>query len=542
VSADADVVVVGSGPGGANAAAALVAAGRRVLMLDYGSREREYASLIPHEPFARVRRTDGQQHRYFLGDRFEGVPFGAVRVGAQLTPPRAYILRDAPALQPVDADDFAVSMSLARGGLGAGWSAGVFPFGDDELRDMGLSVADMQAHYDAVVERIGVAGAHDDLARFFPESPGIMPPLDIDANARVLLARYERRRAALNARGFFLGRPRVAACTRTHRGRGPHAYLDLEFWADMDRSIYRPQWTLDELEQDARFTYRDGCLVEEFAEDERGVVVRVVADGGRRREEHRARALVLAAGTLGTARLVLRSLGRFDERIPLLCNPYAYVPTLNLGMLGRTPDDRRYSLGQLTAIVERPGRILQAQVFSYRSLLTFKLMKEMPLAYREARRMLQVLMPNFAILGIHHEDRPAPGKYCRLRRGDGAPDRLEVRYAQTTAEERGNREDERVLLRLFRRLGCLPLKTIRPGHGSSLHYAGTLPIVPPGDAPLTCDTEGRLRPTRAVYVADGSVFPWLPPKGLTFNIMAHADRVGTRLATRLGTAGVVRGG
>jgi hypothetical protein len=37
-----------------------------------------------------------------------------------------------------------------------------------------------------------------------------------------------------------------------------------------------------------------------------------------------------------------------------------------------------------------------------------------------------------------------------------------------------------------------------------------------------------------VYLADGSVFPWLPPKGLTFNIMANADRVGAILAERLG--------
>jgi hypothetical protein len=51
--------------------------------------------------------------------------------------------------------------------------------------------------------------------------------------------------------------------------------------------------------------------------------------------------------------------------------------------------------------------------------------------------------------------------------------------------------------------------------------------------PLTCDREGRLRGTRAVYLADGSVFPWLPAKGLTFNIIANADRVGTLLARTL---------
>jgi len=143
--------------------------------------------------------------------------------------------------------------------------------------------------------------------------------------------------------------------------------------------------------------------------------------------------------------------------------------------------------------------------------------------------VLRVLIPKFAILGIHHEDRPAAGKTCVLRRG--GPDRLEIAYRPSEDETRRQQADERVLLRCFRQLGCLPLRTIRPGHGSSLHYAGTFPILPEG-GPLTCDRDGRLRATRAVYLADGSIFPWIPPKGLTFNLMANADRVGTLLARR----------
>jgi hypothetical protein len=531
-----DVIVVGSGPGGTNAAARLVEAGCRVLMLDFGNRDERYAGLMPSRPFLALRHDDPEQHRYFLGERFEGIPFGAVRVGAQLTPPRAYALADAAERLPIDAGDFAASTSLARGGLGVAWGAGVFPFSDDELRAMDLDLATMQPHYDAVAARIGVAGAHDDLLRFYPPSPTMMPALDADTTGTVVLEGYERRRASFNAAGLYVGRPRIAVCSQPFRGRDAYPYYDLDFWADPGRSIYRPQWTLDELERDPAFTYRPRRLVEGFVEHRDGVRVEATdADTGAR-ESHDARALVLAAGTFGTARLVLRSLARYDTPLPLVSNPYSYVPMLNLHMLGRATRDRRSSQGQLTAILvrEQPHhRLVQAQVFSYRSLLTFKLMKELPLAARQARRLLQVLMPCFTILGIHHEDRPTPAKTCRLRRGPaGGPDVLEIRYRPTDEEERMQRDDERALLRCFRRLGCIPLKRIRPGHGSSIHYAGTLPITAE-ERPLTCGLDGKLRGTRAVYLADGSVFPWLPPKGLTFNIMASADRVATIVAGRL---------
>jgi hypothetical protein len=317
------------------------------------------------------------------------------------------------------------------------------------------------------------------------------------------------------------------------RDRAAYPYYDLDFWADPGHSIWRPMWTLDDLDREPAFTYRSRCLVQSFSEHAGGVRVEAVhADTGAP-EVHEGRALVLAAGTFGTARLVLRALDRYDTPVPLVSNPYTYVPTVNLGMLGRETRDPRSSQGQLTAILVRETphrRLVQAQVFSYRSLLTFKLMKELPLPARQSRRILQALMSGFSILGIHHEDRPTPDKTCTLRRG--APDVLEIRYRPSDAEERLQREDERVLLRGFRRLGCVPLKRIRPGHGSSIHYGGTFPITAE-DRPLTCDRDSRLRGTRAVYLADGSVFPWLPPKGLTFNIMANADRVGAIVAERV---------
>ena len=115
----------------------------------------------------------------------------------------------------------------------------------------------------------------------------------------------------------------------------------------------------------------------------------------------------------------------------------------------------------------------------------------------------------------------------------GEPDRLGGRLPSGARRGADAARDEQLLLRFFRQLGVRALKTIRPGHGSSLHYGGTFPIVPVGARPAHLRSDEPPRAPRApVYLADGSIFPWLPPKGLTFNIMANADRVGTLLARR----------
>ena len=531
-----DVLVIGSGAGGVHAAWRLVERGLRVRLLDYGNVDGTYEGTIPGRPWSDLRRSDEGQHRYFLGERFEGIPFGGVRVGAQLTPPRQFIPADTERLTPVDSRTFSVTESLARGGLASGWGAGVFPFLDRDLEQTPLSAALLAPHCEAVAERIGVCGGRDDLHGFLGECPSMMPALDVDSGAARVLEKYGQRRAALNAEGFFLGKTRLAVSSREHRGRGPHRYLDMDFWADDEKSVYRPRWTLEELQARDGFEYLDRRLVRSFTEGPQGVEVRCRhADTGTE-EAHTARAVVLAAGAIGSARIALRSLERYDHAVPILCNPYTYVPLLNLGMLGREASDRRHSLAQLTAFWRsdpRGGRVVQAQYYSYRSLLLYKLLKESPLAYRESLRLMRLLQPLLGILGIHHEDRTTGAKTCVLRRGAaGQPDRLEIEYALEKAETRRQRRDERGLLAFFRRLGCWPLTRVEPGHGANIHYAGTLPFSTE-ERELTCEASGLLRGTRAVYVADGAVFPYLPAKGLTFTIMANADRVGSQLAEEL---------
>ncbi len=529
-----DALVVGSGASAVHAAWPLVEAGLSVRMLDVGHRDDAYAPLVPDLPFREARASDARQHRWILGDAFEGIDLRGTGPGAQLTPPRQFVAREAQARTPVESTTFFPIESLAAGGLAGAWGAGCPPFDDADLADLPIGTRDLAPHYERVAARIGVSGPQGDLAPLVAPLDALQPPLAVDANARALLRSYERRRAGLARAGFRLGRPRLALLSEPLGEREACRYHDMEFWSDAGRSVYRPRWTLDELERRPRFELRAGSFVERFVERADGTVEVVARVAGGGEERHHARALVLGAGALGTARIVLRSLDLYGTRVPLVCNPHTYAPLLNLAMLGRAAVEPCHSLAQLCfAQTDAEAGITLGHVYSYGSLLLFRLVKDSPLAARESLRAFRLLRTALTILIVQHADAPSERKACALVRGTGgAPDRLAIDYALESDDERRIDRIERAILRAFRRLACVALGRVRPGHAASIHYAGTFPhSAEPRER--TCDPYGLLRGTRAVHLVDGSTFASLPSKGLTFTMMANADRIGCALARRL---------
>jgi hypothetical protein len=531
-----DVIVVGSGASAVHAAYPLVEAGWTVTMLDVGFEDKIYEPLIPDAPFTEIRRTDAAQHRYFLGDEFEGVPLGPLGTGAQVTPPRQYVVRHADKITPMVSPGFAPIESLANGGLGGAWGAVSFPYLDSELQKSGLSPSAMRSHYETVARRIGISGPqNDDLERFRGNLYTLQPALDLDHNAEAIYSRYKERRSSFHRAGIYMGRPMRAVLSQPLNGRRQHPYHDMDFWSNKGGAVYRPALSVHELRQYKNFSYQCPYLVKTFSEDKSGQIsVRAESLDSRQHATFMGRRLVLAAGSLGTTRIVLRSLRQYDMRVPLTCNAHTYVPCIHYRSIGTPAMDRCHSLAQLAMIYDPMGdleHLVQGQLYSYRSLLLFRLLKESPLPYREGLRIIRGLAPNFVILVIMHEDYRREDRYCLLRK-NGEADHLEIVYHLSEETEAQHRAYERVMISSLRRLGCWPLKRVHPCHGSSIHYGSQLPFSHE-DRPLTTEPSGRLRGTRCVFIGDGAAFAYLPAKGLTLTLMANGDRVGTHVSHTL---------
>jgi hypothetical protein len=522
-----EYIVVGSGCTGAMAAQTLIEKGVKVTMLDVGVTDNKYLHLIPDKDFISIRKTETGQHRYFTGDEAEGIPWGKVKTGEHLTPPRKHITQLVDKYLPIDSNTFFPMESLSYGGLGSGWGLGCCEFSKQELQTIGLDPNRIEEAYNTVAGRIGINGAKDDAS---PYTVGDLnnyqqAPI-LDRNHQLLFKKYTANKKQLNADGFYLGRPALALLTEDLGERKKYAYRDMDFYSDLGQSAYRPWITINELKKKNNFNYVPNHLVTDFSEQGGQIEVHCINIITNAPATFKCKKLILAPGVLGTARIVMRSLKKENAKLPLLCNPYTYIPCIQPAMMGKEAEQRKIGFAQLSLFHDEQHtnfNVAMASIYSYQSLMLFRIVKEAPLNFVDARIIMRYLMSGIIIMGIHHPEEKSRSKYLELIQDDDSitHDKLKATYIIGNEENRKIDEREKKYTRTMRRLGAYAIKRIRPGNGSSIHYAGTLPFSKTGET-FTLSPSGKLNGTQNIYVADGSGFNYLPAKGLTFSLMANA--------------------
>ncbi|MBI4405581.1 MAG: GMC family oxidoreductase [Deltaproteobacteria bacterium] len=535
-SAAFDILIIGSGPAGAHAAQSAIASGLRVGMVDVGQTDTHYAHRVPSLPFTQIRQSDPKQKEYFLGDNIEEVFDKKRKAGTHLTPARYHMIEKMDELFPTRTHNFFCLQSCAQGGLAAGWGGNCFTYEDCELKKIGLSSNRMRFFYDEAMAEIGVsAEPASDLYPSVGTFPHALPALQIDTNTESIVNRYSNNKEWFSRNGFCLGKSPLAVLSRRQDDRGPNPYFDMDFWADINRSVYRPRYTIEKLTREPNFHYEPGMLAKSFHETTAGeVAVHCQNIDTDHAQLFRARRLILAAGAINTGKLALASAQAYSPRLPLLCNPNYWVAALNWSQLGIPARDERYSLSQLTATLRTsndPDYVV-GQFYSYRSLLFFRLLHDMPLPPALGLLLLRLISSSLTVINMHFSDKPAPQhRWLQLKKGPTA-DEL-VLSASYTPNELTDRENQlRKFLRCLFKLGCLPFRIVRPIHGASIHYAGTLPFSEQ-EQPFSCHPSGRLYGYKNVYIADSSPWRFLPSKGLTLTIMAQARKVAAEVSSEL---------
>jgi choline dehydrogenase-like flavoprotein len=528
------IVIVGAGASAVHFAATALELGRRVVMLDVG--RPAPTPTAPNASLNDLKRDLDDPVRYFLGADYESLILPSETSEYYGFPPsKSYVFAPLPNYE-IAARGFQPLVSFAGGGLAQAWTGGSYPFSDGELEAFPVGWAEMGPAYGEVARRIGVSGVgDDDLARFYPVHEGLQAPLALDAHSGQLHRDYAAKRSRLVAKhGLYLGRARTASLSQHYAGRPGCTLCGRCLWGCPSQSFYTPSVTLDECRRNERFEYLSGVRVDHFVCGGANRVTHVIAEpvaGGEpiRRE---VGALVLAAGTIGSGRILLESLlhgGVRHELDGLMDNRQVLMPFLNMKRVGARFDDRSYQYHQLAigAPGARPFDYVHGLVTTFTTGMIHPVMQNLPVGMRAATGLFRDIHGALGLANINFPDTRRAENRIALDVGpDGRSRKLLISYSPPADEGPRLRTMTGRFRRFLAALNCVapPNMTRMRPMGASVHYAGTIPMLAAG-GDYSCDRAGRVRPFDNLIVADGSTFPALPAKNLTFTLMANATRI-----------------
>jgi choline dehydrogenase-like flavoprotein len=523
-------LIIGSGPAAAGAALALTeGSGLQVTVIDIGHRLDPATQAV-------VRELSELAPKQWPDAELAAISRQPVPSGRALPEKRSYgsdfPFRDVGQLGGITAAPKVNSsvVSAAYGGFSNVWGSQFLPYSRATLARWPISFDDLAPHYKSILGSVPLAGEEDDLAEQFPLMATRAPLPPPAARTAAVLARYEAHRGRLNTLGITMGKARLAL--EAHRC----VRCGLCMTGCPYSLIYSASQTFDELRKLGRITYHSGLLAVEVGETSTGAWVDAIELVTGRRQRFSADRVFVACGAVGSTRLVLRSLRRYDTDIRMGESVQFVLPFVSRrgGPDPRTTAD--FTLNQFNMLVSPdPDEALASLLHFYTynpaivDALPGPLRRDFAGSTGQIVQRLSVALgylPSWAsprlVLRASPPSPTSPAGGLHLAREAAAWHRNEMLRTVMARVARGAR-----MLDLW---PLIPALRLAEG-AKSYHIGSSFPHAARSGARPTSDLLGRVAPWARIHLVDASVFPEVPATTFAFTIMANAHRIATQAAS-----------
>lgn len=357
-----------------------------------------------------------------------------------------------------------INQSLAKGGLSEVWPGICDFFTPKELTDIGLPAEDMAREYKIIGKLVKLR---------------VKPLLDNHSELILKATKYAYRL--------------------------PITYL------------YRTSIVVDELKKYNNFQFIPNQLVRNVQDKKLFVEIQSLSINSESNSFFRSKILILAAGSLNTTRILLRSFNMYNHKTPFLTKSnYMFI------CLQPKIFFMKKSIHINTSQVAISNDNFFIQFYKCNPKSFEKAYSYIPLPKKLASFIFGIFAPFLVIADVRFsiiENEKRFLKLKKIKKGDI----LKISFKQTKEEILNqNLHLKKIKINLFK-IGLFPLKMLT-GNVTS-HYANGVPIK---DQPtrLSTDQNGKLHQTKRIYIADSSTWRTLPAKPPTLTIMTNASRIG----------------
>ena len=307
--------------------------------------------------------------------------------------------------------------------------------------------------------------------------------------------------------------------------------------ANINSSIYRllsaenyvDTLSVDVFKKFKNFIYLPNQLVHTFKNKSKSVEVHTISIDKSSASTFQSSFLILAAGSINSTRITLRSLNLFSYPTTFLTKAHSVIACLHFRTLFIMKDFKQTKLGQLAISSKETDNGLSKffiQLFRFNPLATEKSTKYVPLPKILTKILMKFLAPSLVFADVRFPSLESENKFCKLRKISKEKDILEIQFKENNAEIEDHQVELKKIKNQLKTLGLIPLR-IGSDYVTS-HYAGGIPFQQkPGN--ISADINGKLHQAKRVYIADASTWRALPAKAPTLTIMANASRIGKKV-------------
>lgn len=524
------VIVIGSGPAAIAATQALVQQGHHVTILDVGTRlEADRQEIVNRMSAQDPGDWDRDDLAAIVGQRTAT----SEAVHSKLSYGSSYSFDTRAAAVGVRWEESAgFNHSLAQGGLSNVWGSSLLPYRQEDITDWPVTVADLQPHYQAVMDFVPGTAVKDDLEEILPSYSSRSHRLEPSRQGQALLDDLEARKAPLRKSGIWFGHSRLAIRASGDDSHRECAKCALCLSGCPYGLIYSSAQTLEQLVLSGKVDYLPDHLVDKLEQAGGEVIITGRNLATNAAFTHRAERVFLGAGVLPTAKIVLNSLHAFDTPIRLRDSQYFIYPLLRFAVTDGVESERMHTSSQAFLEIDDPavsGHLVHLQIYGYSSFLHHELSRTFlgwPLRVPAFRR--QFLGRLLVAQGFIHSNESGSVELT-LRKADDGKVCLDARIQHPRKALATTLKAGWKLLKQALNLRAIPLLPGLqfPNPGSGYHSGGTFPMRGDPQA-LETDTLGRLASMDRVHLVDSSVLPSIPATSITFSVMANAHRIATR--------------
>jgi choline dehydrogenase-like flavoprotein len=522
------VYVIGSGPAGVAVAYALLKQGAEVTMLDAGlTLEQERSRLVDVLSHS----TPDEWSQTSLST-LKGSLAGDGRVmPRKLSYGSDFPYRDVEGGMSVIQSGVDVVSSSARGGLSNVWGGAVLPYRAEDIIDWPLSVDDLAPHYRAAFELMPLAAHRDDLEQEFPLYAPHCASIRPSTQAKALMYDLDASREMLSKEGIRYGHARLAVQVEAIRDQGGCVYCAMCLYGCPRKLIYNSAQSIDMLQARQGFYYRTDVVVDRIVEEEAEVQLFCRHSSSQLQFSLRGERVYLAAGVLGTAKIILSSAAAYGRRLTVRGSQYFLLPLLRLKQTMGVARESLHTLAQIFLEMSAcipGGHPAHLQIYTYNDFYRCALEKRFGALVRIAgRRLSDSILGRLMVVQGYLHSKDSSAISVRLE-GRAVGDELVLEAIINPQAKTHVRGISRKLFKCSKYLHTIPLLPLlqigKPGEGS--HVGGTFPMRhTPSE--LETDIFGRLTGMRKIHIVDASVFPSIPSTTITLSVMANAHRIGS---------------